>query len=183
MALFSSILSAMWFLFPAGIANMTPVFAMRIFPAWEYPLDGFATFRGMRVLGDHKTVRGMLTAGLMGEVAYLIQNYAVTHSSFFASISWVSYIDLPWYIGFCFGFGAIFGDAIKSFIKRQYDIRPGQPWIPFDQSDWILGMLLATLPWIQLPFVSMVITLSVGIVLHLLTKVIGKLLHLNTTYI
>ena len=39
---------------------------------------------------------------------------------------------------------ALGGDLIKSLFKRQVDIQPGQPWFPFDQCDWLIGVLWLT---------------------------------------
>jgi len=38
-------------------------------------------------------------------------------------------------------FGALIGDIIKSFFKRRIGKKRGQDWIPFDQIDFILGVL------------------------------------------
>ena len=38
-------------------------------------------------------------------------------------------------------FGALIGDIIESFFKRRVGIERGKNWIPFDQLDFILGVL------------------------------------------
>ena len=38
-------------------------------------------------------------------------------------------------------FGALFGDIIESFFKRRMGRNRGEDWIPFDQLDFILGVL------------------------------------------
>jgi len=57
-------LFVVWFFLPAGLANMTPIFAAKLpyLSRWSFPLDGYATFRGKRVFGSHKTIRGVLTS-------------------------------------------------------------------------------------------------------------------------
>jgi len=47
-------------------------------------------------------------------------------------------------VGFLQGFGAMFGDIVKSAIKRSWLARipAGQPWQPWDQVDFVLGTLL-----------------------------------------
>jgi hypothetical protein len=54
------ILFALWFFLPAGLANAAPVFANKI-PGSEWlavPIDGGKHFRGKRITGNHKTIRG-----------------------------------------------------------------------------------------------------------------------------
>ena len=39
-------------------------------------------------------------------------------------------------------FGALFGDIIESFFKRRIGKNRGENWIPFDQLDFIVGVLI-----------------------------------------
>ena len=61
--------------------------------------------------------------------------------SFFQSLSLVNY-DNWLFLGFLLGFGALFGDSVKSFFKRRSNIKPGHRFIPFDQLDYSVGSLL-----------------------------------------
>ena len=45
-------------------------------------------------------------------------------------------------IAYAMGFGALAGDAIESFFKRRTGRERGQPWVPFDQLDFVVGSLL-----------------------------------------
>ena len=45
-------------------------------------------------------------------------------------------------IGFLLGFGAIFGDLVKSFFKRRLHIDDGKPLYFFDQLDYVAGSYL-----------------------------------------
>lgn len=117
-------IETVWLFLPAIAANMTPVFAARFhwLPGLALPLDGYLMLRGRRLLGDHKTLRGLLTGLLFGSVVGLLQGSPAA--------------------GAALSLGALVGDTTKSFIKRQLDIAPGRPWIPFDQIDFVLGALL-----------------------------------------
>jgi len=110
---------------PAGVANTVPVIAAKYswLPALNRPLDGGATFRGRRVLGDHKTWRGLLVGIVFGSITGIILGQSAV-------------------VGGLLGFGALAGDAAKSFFKRQLNIAPGKPWPLFDQLDYVLGALL-----------------------------------------
>ncbi len=42
------------------------------------------------------------------------------------------------------GMGALAGDAVKSFFKRQIGAKPGNMWPPFDQIDFVVGATVTT---------------------------------------
>ncbi len=116
---------------PAGIANLTPVLVKKV-KFLDYPLDFNKRFREKRIFGDHKTIRGIF----FGILASIIVTRLLVFSPLKDLILWKANYLL---IGFLLGLGALGGDAIKSFFKRQVNIKPGKSWIPFDQIDWILG--------------------------------------------
>jgi CDP-2,3-bis-(O-geranylgeranyl)-sn-glycerol synthase len=78
-----------------------------------------------------------------------------------------------------FAIGALGGDALKSFFKRQFGIAPGGTWFPFDQIDYIIGGSLAVLPFIHLTIGQYIILLVVWTVAVLITTYIGWLLKLK----
>ncbi len=162
---------------------MAPVLAAKLLPSLSYPMDAFLTLRGKRILGAHKTVRGLVAGTLLGTLTFLLQQVTFASDPTLRAISWMDYHAMPWFLGGLFGMGAIMGDAIKSFVKRQLDINPGKPWVPFDQADWIIGMLIAVAPWVSLPPERILSLFITGIALHLLSKILGKALRLNQTYI
>lgn len=57
------VLCVLYFFVPAYLANMSPVLVRGWFPALSTPIDGGRTFRGRRILGDHKTWRGSVRSG------------------------------------------------------------------------------------------------------------------------
>lgn len=123
----------LYYFLPVYVANSSPPFWVKLFPRWDWPLDAGLTFRGKRVFGRNKTLRGLFLGMVAAELVFLIQFF-----------TWHPY-ELPWWFGFLLGFGALFvGDAFESFFKRQLDINPGGSWIPFDQTDYVIGVLLVT---------------------------------------
>ncbi|MFH1510196.1 MAG: CDP-archaeol synthase [Candidatus Woesearchaeota archaeon] len=136
------VLQALYFMLPAYIANMAPVFFRKV-PVLNYPVDFNKALGGKPILGKNKTFRGFvfgtMFAVLTCFVQYLVNSEYLTPSG----------VDYSYWLllGFLLGFGALFGDAVKSFFKRRVGIPPGKPFIPFDQLDYSLGALL---------FVSMV---------------------------
>jgi CDP-2,3-bis-(O-geranylgeranyl)-sn-glycerol synthase len=153
---------------PAGIANMTPVLANKVpvLNRWNTPMDFGRTWRGMRILGDHKTWRGLVAGVFCGALVALIALPPLFKD---ASVGWI--IGL----GFALGLGALVGDAVESFFKRQLGRPSGTAWFPFDQLDYIVGGLLFALP-IYVPsfaLVAGIIGLYFG--LHLLMSYLGYL--------
>ena len=171
----NEVVMAFWFFLAAGIANMSPVLAKRIplLRRWKTPIDLGGTWRGRRLLGDNKTWRGLLFGTLMGAVTYVL--VFRFHGIAFGPEN----LLMAAIVGGLLGFGALAGDAIESFFKRQLDIRPGRPWFPFDQIDYIIGGLVAIYPLLQpsLSFMGIILALYFG--LHLIASYVGYLLGLK----
>lgn len=126
------------------MANMAPVFAMKLFPKWNARIDGGKNWKdGKPILGPGKTWRGLVAGSLLGALTATVQSFRPTAwnlSNFGASL--VDGIHGPIIIGFAMGFGAIVGDSVKSFFKRRTGREGGAPWVPFDQLDFVIGALL-----------------------------------------
>lgn len=160
-------LISFWYFLPAGIANLTPLLVVKVpgLKNWNAPLDFGKTYHGIRLLGNHKTIRGFVLGIICGTLTCLLQSYFIP----------VSYN--PVILGFLLSLGALGGDAVKSFFKRRTSIEPGKTWFPFDQIDYILGGLLLS-SFYFIPPVSVylgVFILYFG--LHLFFSYLGFLLH------
>jgi CDP-2,3-bis-(O-geranylgeranyl)-sn-glycerol synthase len=171
---------ALWFFLPAGIANMMPIFAARwpIIKNWEFPMDFGLTFRGKRVFGAHKTIRGLVVGIVFATLTLWLQQLAFEHSGLVQS--WVTHVDystLPILIlGPLFAIGALLGDAIESFFKRQLNIAPGDGWFPFDQIDYIVGGAIASAPFVALSFKQYILLIFIWFCLHVISTVVGYLI-------
>lgn len=174
---------ALWFFLPAGIANMVPIFAARIplIQKLDYPMDFGLTVRGKRVFGSHKTWRGLITGVLCGTLVLWLQQLAVQHVHAVAVLTdQVDYVALPvLLLGPLFGLGALLGDAIESFFKRQVGIKPGDGWFPFDQTDYIIGGAIATMPFVQLSLLQYALLILIWLAIHVISTVIGYKLGLK----
>jgi CDP-2,3-bis-(O-geranylgeranyl)-sn-glycerol synthase len=176
--LFYKTLGFIWFLSLAGFANMAPVFVMRA-PVLSYPIDFGKTFRGKRIFGNNKTFRGIFAAVFFGTVFFIAQKALYIRFEFIQDISVFSYQTAPLAYGTVVSFGAIFGDLVKSFFKRQRSVDSGESWFPFDQTDYCAGALMFG-AWFYLPgFTDALFILCFGLIFHLLFKYIGYLLHIN----
>lgn len=171
------ILFALWFFLPAGLANMSPVIANHIpvYKNWNTPMDFGLKFRGKRIFGDNKTWRGMVLGIVIATVTLGLQVWAFNNYGWAEDVAInINYFILPTFIlGPLFAIGALGGDAIESFFKRQRGIKPGQSWFPFDQLDYIAGGLLASWFVIQLTLQEYLAVIVVWFCLHIITVYIG----------
>lgn len=172
-----NILFALWFFAPAGAANVMPIFVakMPLLSKYNAPIDGGRMFRGQRILGSHKTWRGLIAGIIAGTLALWLQQLLVAHLGLFTKFEpQVNYATLPTLIvGPLFGIGALGGDALKSFFKRQLHIAPGKTWIPFDQIDYIVGGSIATLPFVSLTLLQYAWIFVIWLVIVVASTYIG----------
>jgi CDP-2,3-bis-(O-geranylgeranyl)-sn-glycerol synthase len=180
---FSDILFALWFFLPAGLANASPVFASRV-PLLQklgMPIDAGKHFRGKRIFGDHKTVRGFLAGILCGGVTGVFQFIVFANVGYVRNFCLIDYKSLVWSVllGVLLGFGALAGDAIKSFFKRQVGVASGKAWFPFDQIDYIVGGLLCSSLLIDLPHSSYLWIGLIWFLIHPIATFFGWLLGLK----
>ncbi len=177
------ILTAIVFFIPAGLANASPVFANKIpgFNRWQTPLDFGKSYRGKRILGDNKTWRGLLggviVGSLTGGLIYAVNPNFINQLKIVPLAPFVDTLV----IGGMLGFGALVGDAVESFFKRQAGVAPGKSWFPFDQVDYIIGGLVFTIPLVQLTPLGYVWIFIVWFSMHLVVSYIGYLLHFKDT--
>jgi len=177
MHVLQEIFLALWFFLPAGIANMIPIFVARI-PAlkrFDTPMDFGKVFRGQRIFGPHKTWRGLLSGIVFGTLTLGLQQLAVAHSGWLQEWTTpIEYTELPTLIlGPLFAIGALGGDAIESFFKRQRHIAPGKGWFPFDQTDYIIGGAIATMPFVTLSIAQYAILIVLWLAVHVASTIIG----------
>lgn len=176
----NSILFALWFFLPAGIANTAPVLAnhLTFLKKFDTPLDFGKTWRGKRILGANKTWRGLLFGIIVAILVVWLQQFFYSGSSWIREISQdVNYSTInPVILGLLFGAGALLGDALESFFKRQLAIKPGESWFPLDQSDYIIGGILASSLVIPLSLQQYVVVFIIWFCLHLLSVYIGYML-------
>lgn len=171
------IVVALWFFLPAGLGNMAPIFAahLPVLRHYNAPMDGGKYLRGVRLLGSNKTWRGLIAGVVVGAVV------AVTQTVLLGYMPDVQeYLALPnlslamgLLIGALLGFGALAGDALKSFFKRQLRIAPGKSWVPFDQTDFIIGAAICTAPFVRLDTAVYLWALALLCLLHFLVSFLG----------
>ncbi|MFO7676781.1 MAG: CDP-2,3-bis-(O-geranylgeranyl)-sn-glycerol synthase [Thermoplasmatota archaeon] len=139
--LYEIFLQALWIIIPAYIANASAVFV-----GSGTPIDFGKTWRdGRRLLGDGKTWQGLLFGTFIGMISGFVLVVAASYinTTKFSSLNLTNFYGFPLMIPLIFSicFGALLGDIIESFFKRRLGKERGEDLIPFDQIDFILGVL------------------------------------------
>jgi CDP-2,3-bis-(O-geranylgeranyl)-sn-glycerol synthase len=104
------------------------------------PIDGGKVHEdGRRLLGDGKTVRGLILGILAGVLVGCLQILLQTQGlpEFLPRHTLLTVTLLAT--------GALVGDLVKSYFKRRRAIPKGQKWPIADQYDLVAGALLLTL--------------------------------------
>lgn len=167
---------------PCFVANMLPVICQRLslFPQLNKPLDNGATWRGRRVFGAHKTVRGIVS-GVIGAMLISWGQFALEQTG------WITVPNLDGWqqfvlFGFLAGLGALAGDALESTLKRQLDIPSGQPLIVLDQTDYMLGFLLLTSLIVDWSWPAVFFLLLFSLAMHPFMNMLAYIFKIKKTY-
>ena len=156
----------------AGLAQ-TAWFASPASARFSQPLDGELTFRGRRLCGDNKTIRGFIVMVPAAAAAFaLLANLTGDPA---AIGLWP--LSLPGYAmaGTVAGIGFMAAELPNSFLKRQLDISPGEApqgnvaaacHFLIDRLDSGVGMLLALGLLVPVPWVTVATVLTVGPFIH-----------------
>ena len=165
----------MYFTVPAYFANMAPIVMKKLFKGLAKPIDNGRLYKGEFLFGKTKTWRGFIFAIIFGiGIAYVQRLLYVYQVPFYYSISITDYSS--WLlIGFLLGTGAIIGDLAESYFKRRLKLKSGQKFIPFDQTDFVIGAYIFILPVFHLVtdfnyLTLFITTILVSFFLHIVTN-------------
>ncbi len=189
MTLIDILAASVWLMLPAYIAN--PMAAVL---GGGTPMDLGKYFPdGRRILGNGKTIRGLLAGTACGIMVGLIQagltprliasgvfdEWPLFHGALCAySLSTLSIV-------FLMAFGALLGDSVESFIKRRLGLERGAMFPVADQLDFVLGAWMLTYifaaHWFNTYFSFWIIitVLVVTPLLHLTTNIFGYLIKVK----
>ncbi len=170
-----NIVEALWIILPAYGANglvtlfrgKTPVDFNRKF------------FDGERIFGGGKTWRGLIGGGIVGAIIGTLQMLLYPSLPFGISAIPLNIVEMTPLLGFFIGFGALFGDLIKSFLKRRLKIRRGQSWPVFDQDDFVLGGFLFAAFLVQIQLSWVIVFLIITPVIHLFANSVAFLFKIK----
>lgn len=173
---------AIWLMLPAYVANMS---AVKL--GGGTPMDfGRSMADGKRVLGDGKTWRGFALGGLAGVLVGAAEHALAPR----AGLPLTDFGPGPVWLVVVAGlaFGALVGDALKSFIKRRVGLDRGASWLGPDQLDFVVGawalaalagQAAVALGWAAQNRFLLDLTVPVAVVIVVLTP----LLHLGTNWL
>jgi len=176
------VFQVLYFFLPAYLANMSPVLIGRRFSALAIPLDGGRTLWGKRILGDHKTWRGLLAGIVAGTLIFELQRL-VYEAGIAQALVVIDYSAHPLLPGLLMGLGAGIGDAVKSFFKRRIDIEPGKSWLVFDQLDFFLGAYVFVSLVYAPPVLLILASLPVVLIGNITSNAVGYWLGFKETWI
>jgi len=145
----------MFFFGPAYFANASPPLAykIKILKGLAGPVDGGAKLNNDPVLGDHKTWRGVISeiivcTSLMPAFIWVHNFLGLTH---YETIGFYAYNQINGFIlGFLLSIGIVFGDLSFAFIKRRLKLKSGAKFIPFDQTNYVIGSFIILQPLFHL---------------------------------
>jgi CDP-2,3-bis-(O-geranylgeranyl)-sn-glycerol synthase len=160
-------LKCTYIMLPAYFANMAPVIVKKI-GFLDYPVDFNKKFIDQPIFGKHKTFRGFFF-GILFALLIAFGQYLLSGAEFFMNISILDYSQWA-LIGLVMGLGALIGDVVKSFFKRRADIEPGHRFIPFDQTDFVIGALAFTMIFFELSWQVFVTALVLSFILHIIVN-------------
>ena len=156
--------SALYILLPTYCTNGAPV----VFGGGR-PIDLGKTFPdGKRILGDHKTFRGLISGLVVGAIVGLVCSYLFSMN--------LLRIALP------ASLGALLGDMAGAFLKRRLKIEPGGPLPVVDQLDFVVGSILLVSLFSEISLTVVLILLLVTPPIHFLTNMGAYALGLKRTY-
>ena len=171
----------------AGCAQVT-WFASLWSRRFAIPLDGGRTFRGRRIFGDNKTLRGLIVMVPATAVAFVVVAQIAGHGRPELVGLWpLSPLGYA-LLGAWAGLGFMLGELPNSFVKRQLDIAPGDRtrrgaaaiWqFVFDRIDSGLGMLCALSIAVPTPWVTWALVLLIGWAVHWSFSVVLFLLRVK----
>jgi hypothetical protein len=182
---------ALWIAAPVLLGGLTLVAVIRwrlLSDLAAIPLDAGASWRGHRVFGENKTLRGVLVM-IGATVCWTsIQVWLSARWAWSSTLIPEPERALPLAWGVLTGAGYILGELPNSFIKRQLGIAPGDTsrggtapllWV-IDQLDSMAGVLLMLLP-VWTPSLPVALALcGVTLVIHPIVALLMFLLGLKT---
>ncbi len=175
------VLRFVWLAAPVVVAALVHLVVLRLrwLESLKIPLDAGATWRGRRIFGDHKTVRGVVVMISVSTLTMMLQGVIRN-----PSLEYFDYgqVNLA-LVGMLLGLGFILGELPNSFVKRQRGIAPGGHGgvmhALVDQVDSVLGALVTlSLVWVP-PLGVWLIALVLGSGLHIAVNSIFVLVRLK----
>lgn len=177
------IVSCIYFFIPAYIANASPPLAntFNILNRFNRPIDGGHTIKGIPILGSHKTWRGLICEIIICFSLVQLIFWANNHYNLpFLSVIGVNGSAVPTIqLGILLSIGIVFGDILFAFIKRRLQLKPGTAFVPFDQTNYVIGAFVFIQPMLGLSLNFWITLFVLTFFVHILFNRIGYNLGLH----
>ena len=170
------VFTATYFYLPAAFANLGANLGKNV--PLKAPVDFGLKLRGIQLVGNHKSWGGFLTGILTGVAVAFIQMFIAIVTDFRYELIEYNFSNTL-ILGLTMSFGALLGDLVESFIKRQISMKPHARLFPFDQIDHIIGSLGLTSLFFRVPWQIWLACLIVYFVVHEVSTKIGFALKLK----
>jgi len=160
---------------------MTPPLIRRagIFNFLDKPVDFGRKFKNQPILGKNKCWRGVIFGIPIGILVAGLQ-LRLYRFSCIKEISLFDYSEVNILaFGFLISAGAVFGDLLFAFIKRRLKMEPGARFIPFDQTNYVIGSALFLTIFLKINILVWITVFILTLFLHLIFNRIGYLLGLH----
>jgi hypothetical protein len=133
-----------------------PVLIFDLLRPLKRPLDFGARFRGRRLFGDNKTIRGALVMCAGAIVAALLLSL---WPAYWHALPDDAQQASPALLGFLVGLGVVIGELPNSFAKRQLGVAPGRrasgpaglALTLYDQADFVPWVVIFLQPVYAMP--------------------------------
>ncbi|BBL62837.1 hypothetical protein MARBORIA2_16670 [Methanobrevibacter arboriphilus] len=159
-------LSAVYFIMPAYIANLSGLAF-----GGTTPVDFGKNFiDGHRIIGNGVTWKGLIFGTITGTLVGAIEGVLI----------WDPVYGLI--VGFLLSFGALLGDAAGSFIKRRLGINRGRPAPILDQLDFIAGALILASLYTTISSETVIIIAILTLIIHLISNMVAYLLGMKEVW-
>lgn len=160
-----------------GIANML-FCKMSFYKNHNFPIDFYKKYKNKRIFGENKTwigfggmvffcMIGQLLSGSLCQI-FQLENQLYDHHP--NTVGW----NLA--LGTIFGFLYMLFELPNSFIKRRWDIKPGETTHPFffvfDQIDSLIGVMLVLFFTSDITFAGYLCYVGLGGLTHILVNLI-----------
>jgi len=173
-----SFANVMYTVLPVTLANVLHMFIVKkkLFSGLNAPIDRGISWRQERILGNHKTWRGLVVI-VLGTCLFTLAHATLEH--FAPQLTAYNLIDYSqtswWQVGLWWGGGYALAELPNSFVKRRMSVAAGQGHrgllgailVFVDQADSAVGVALASLFGLGLNLESSLWMAAYCTVLHL----------------
>ena len=168
------LIATLWFIMPAYVANASAPLAKG-----KMPIDRRKYFGKERLLGDGKTIEGLVFGVILGTLTGFIMTFFYNDIIFLFEGTEITlpYIDI--FIGFVISFGALFADIVGSFIKRRIGMRRGEDALLLDQLDFVVGAALFGYFFTYIDWAMIIILIALTPIVHRIANIVGYVLKIK----